>query len=469
MNHALTKALGRLLIAALAFMAPLSGQQISIEPIAFGMHRTAGGLWRGSSDPASFAGWGLRGGVTQGKWQLEADFINMRFFGVTGIPNRFTPEHGFSWAQHATGEAEEFDTDYGRLALTYQSGPLEAYAGKLAQNWGPGLHAITISQKAPTFPQFGFNWRINDMLRFRYLHGDLFSTQIDAQRTKYYGSHIGAQKVYIPRHLVAHRLEITPVELLTIGFTEQVVYGARGLELGYLLPFIPYWHVQHYLGDTDNVQMSADITLRPRPGVRLYGVFLVDEWKPDLTFEKINRNWFAWQGGLTWDSLVREGDQLLIEGAWTDHRVYRHRFYVNDTYSHKYPLGHWIGPHAQSLQARYIAPLGPAWVMVSYIGARRGELTRDMLEEQYATEPYVRFSGPTETVRSLELTCAIPVSRKLWLEGGINRITWENAGFDPTVPYNTDLPDVTKTSLTLGFYYNFDLPGYAITQIKERR
>ena len=456
----------QIVLIAAAVGTTLQAQTVTVEPIFFGMHRTTGGLWRAGEEPISFAGWGARGVVHQGKWSLAADFINMRFFGLTTLPNPFSPEQGFSWRQSPPGEPDEFDTDYGELVMTYDGGSFQAVVGKFAEQWGPGLHSLTLSEKPPTYPQFGFDWQLNAKVRVIYRHGDLVSRVPDSSRTSIYSGPIGQGRIQVSRHVAAHRLEIAPVDRLTVGFTELVIYGSRGLELAYLLPFIPYWHVQHYLGDIDNVQMSADITVDLLPGLSLYGVFLMDEWRPQDTFKTGNRNWFAWQGGLDGRSIILEQDRLLVEATWTDHRVYRHRFPVNDAASHGYPLGNWIGPHAQSLQVSYQLPWQDSRWSVAYLYAQRGELTTGMLEEQYATVPYDRFSGETETVGSLELTMVRNVYRKLWLEAGISRIRWDNAGFNPAKPAPTE--DVAKTSIQLGFYYNFDLPGYTITRMLDQ-
>ena len=66
-------------------------------------------------------------------------------------------------------------------------------------------------------------------------------------------------------------------------------------------------------------------------------------------------------------------------------------------------------------------------------------------------------------MKSLEFTLVRNVYRKLWLEAGISRIQWDNAGFDPANPAATK--NVSKTSLELGFFYNFELPGYSISRL----
>ena len=478
-----------LLLVVILTSAQLVGQGIAIEPIFFGIHRSTGGVWQGEAKPTYFAGWGIQGEVAYGRWTLQADLINMRFFGLRGLPNRFSPEQGFSWHQHATGAPEEFDTDYSSVKMVYEIGGFKALLGKFSQNWGPGLHSLTMSAKPPTYPQFGFEWRLSNRLRFIYTHGELFSGIIDTLRTPPTGRNlVGGQKVYLDRFIAAHRLEWRPVDWLTLGLVESVVYGARSIETVYLMPFMSIWSAEHYLGDTDNVQMSADLTWRPHPGLKLYGVFLMDEWRPQDTFKETNRNWFAWQGGLDWRSVLLGEDRLVAEATWTDHRIIRHRFPINDFYSHGYlsrdgylsedgyrynpgyPAGHWIGAHAQSLFMAYILPRWGSRFMVSYLYAKRGELTWDMLVDQYRNILYKRFSGSTETVQTFDVTVGRPVWKKLWVELGFSLIDWNNAGFDPAKPEVGNGNDVykNKTSITVGFYYNFNFPGYLTTLLQAQ-
>ncbi|MFC1542968.1 capsule assembly Wzi family protein [Candidatus Neomarinimicrobiota bacterium] len=444
----------------------LWGQDIKIEPIVFGIYKSSGDIWQVEDNPVSFAGWGVKGNIAQDRWQLEVDLILMRFFGLTGLPNRFSPEQGFSWKQHATGTVEEFDTDYTSMKLTYQVGGFTAMLGKYSQSWGPGLHSLTISDKPPTYPQFGFDWWISDNLHFSYLHGDLFSG-LQSQSVDLDSSLFGSRKVYLDRYVAAHRLEWQPFDGVTVGVLESVVYGGRGIETIYLMPVMSFWSAQHYMGDTDNVQMSADLSWQLSQTLKLYGVFLMDEWRPQSTFKKTNRNWFAWQGGFELRSIIGDQDYLAAEATWTDHRINRHRFPINDFYSHDYPLGHWIGPHAQSLMAYYLLPRWGYRFMLSYLYAKRGELTDEMITDQYNTIPYERFSGNTETIQNLDVIVTKPVWRKLWLEIAVSHCWWANAGFNPASPATGNLEDISKTSLNVGFYYNFNLPGYPITLIRS--
>ena len=88
---------------------------------------------------------------------------------------------------------------------------------------------------------------------------------------------------------------------------------------------------------------------------KLILLLFIDEWRPEWTFDKINRNWFGYQIGLNRSNVFIPGDDIFkLEYNWTDHRIYRHRFPINDSYSNGYSLGFWAGPHSEECLAIYI-------------------------------------------------------------------------------------------------------------------
>jgi len=459
-----------LTIVLLATTTWLYSKDITLKPIFFGIHRTTGGLWQSSTDPVSLAGWGLHGDGKYGAWKVSGDIILMRFFGLDRLPlNRLSPEQGFTWGQHGSDDPNMTDTDFSEVMISYDLGDLDIFFGKFSRSYGPGVHSLTISNKPPSYPQFGFDWQVTPNISFSSFHGVLFSALVDTHRTRLYGGgRYGTQKIYLDRYVVGRRLEWSPWESISIGLTETLIYGGRRVEPIYLISFVPLFWAEHYLADTDNLQMSADLTWRPLSKLKVYGVFLMDEWRPVRTFDKENnRNWFAWQAGIQATSLVRDNDHLIVEGTWTDHRINRHRSPINDFYTYNYPVGHWIGPHAQSLLAAYTVPLLMFRITAQYLYAKRGQQTEEMIYNQYKSIWYERFSGPTETFRTLDIFVAWQLFPRLltdlWIELGVCKTNWQNAGFDPFNPEANNLSDTNKFSWNLAFYYNFNMPGYNIT------
>ena len=351
------------------------------------------------------------------------------------------------------------------MMVSYKNENLHLQAGKYDLEWGPAYESITLSAKPPPVPRFGFDWQVFPWLTFKYNHAQLHSGEIDSLASANSTSLFGTRKILRSRYLVTHRLEISLPWGVKIGGAEIVVYGDRSIELVYLMPFISYWSAQHFLADLDNTQLSIDVAWEHASGLTFYGVFMMDEWRPGLTFDEANRNWFGWQYGLTGKDLLMPGDYMRLENTWTDHRIYRHRFPVNDYYSHAYPIGSWVGPHAELLTAIYRAPVLWGVGQAKFIRAKRGELTEQMITDQYATIEYDRFTGNTESLTSYRLSYYWPVWKKTWLEISANNILWSNPGFDPENPDRAVDDDVSKWSFNLGFYSNFSFRGYDVSDL----
>ena len=205
-----------------------------------------------------------------------------------------------------------------------------------------------------------------------------------------------------------------------------------------MLPFIPFFPLQNYLNDTDNLLMSADVQYFQQNNIRIYGAFFMDEWSPPYTFEKDNHNWFGWQTGFEWIDAFLPKSRLRMEYTWTDHRIYRHRFAVNDVYSCSVPVGFWAGPHAHEIYADYSFSVGNNHFEIMLSNAKRGMLTDSLLTDQYSRpneDPiYERFSDKTEEKKVILLSLNRHITEKLNLNLSYTFIDWKNAGFNPTVP-----------------------------------
>ena len=148
---------------------------------------------------------------------------------------------------------------------------------------------------------------------------------------------------------------LTINDKIILSASELVVYANRVIEMTYLLPFVPFFPLQGYVGEVDNVLLAGEIQYMINRDFMIYGAMLIDEWTPPNTFNNDNHNWFGLQFGLKKNKLFFLNDLLNIEYTWTDRRIYRHKFNVNDYYSYGYPVGFWAGPHAEELYVDYIA------------------------------------------------------------------------------------------------------------------
>ena len=175
-------------------------------------------------------------------------------------PNRFSPEQGFPWTLSGLEHVEIINPDFSEIKISYNMENLSLVFGKFIRSWGPRQHSLIISSKPPSYPQFGLDWHISSNLNFSYFHGELFSSMVDTHRTNIYAGRYGRPRIYVECYITAHRLEWTPLKQITLDLNESLIYGGRGVETLYLIPFIPLLSAEHYLVDSDNLQMSADLT-----------------------------------------------------------------------------------------------------------------------------------------------------------------------------------------------------------------
>ncbi len=442
------------IIFTIIYCSVLLSDSITISPIIYFNYESSGSTWIPEDKTISIGGWGFRSIAEFSNFTIELDTYNNRFFGIKEKPNSFSSEQGLSWVGN-NPEGEEFDFDFSNMKISYDYKSVVLEFGKFNRKWGPGVSSLTLSNKAPSFVQFGFNWKLNDNLNFEYFHGSLRSFHDDENNIAEYNL-IGVEKPQYNRFIAGHRLNWSISDKLHVSASELVVYGVREIDFLYLMPFIPFLSVQQYAGDLDNIQWAMDISWKLTNSFMLYSSLLMDEWDPSMTFSKPNRNWFAYQIGIKLNSLIVTNDSLIAEYNWTDHRVYRHQNSINDYYSHDYPLGFWGGPHSEEFFINYNFVRSGSIFNISYSNASRGELTEEMLVDQYDNVGYDRFSGIKETISIFKFLFTKPLENGFDLHFGISDINWKNG--KSTIEENQEiLIDISKTSLSIGFSYNFDI------------
>tara|TARA_B100001250_G_scaffold405826_1_gene423912 strand:- start:43 stop:1437 length:1395 start_codon:yes stop_codon:yes gene_type:complete len=435
-------------------LSSIFANRLCIAPIIYANYESNGGTWSPMEKSIGVGGWGLTMEGSIDNFNILMDAYNSRFFGLTDKPNYFSHEQGLSWVGNDPG-GEQFDFDVTNIKLSYNYKSIVFEMGKYSRHWGPGNSSLILSSKAPSFAQFGFTWDIGSTINFEYFHGSLRSLIEDDINSGIYEG-IGAEVPEYNRYVVGHRINWDLSENLTIGATETIVYGVRNIDLLYLLPFAPFLSLQQYKGDLDNIQWEFDIDWNINDNHNLYFSFLMDEWDPSMTFDKPNRNWFGYQIGTKIKNTVIDNDNFILEYNWTDHRLYRHQNSINDYYSHGYPLGFWAGPHSQELYFNYTFNKFNSIFSISYSNAKRGELTNQMLENQYDNIVYERFSNISESLETFKILVTKELSNGFEIHFGITNIDWHNANFNPFVDEQEGLIDSRKNSFSLGFSHNFN-------------
>ena len=179
----------------------------------------------------------------------------------------------------------------------------------------------------------------------------------------------------------------------------------------------------------------------------------------------------GFQTGLYWKDIYMYNDHFHLEYTWTDHRIYHHRFKVNDAYSWGYPVGFWAGPHAEEIYADYSFSLGGSHIQIMISFAKRGEFTDSMRVNQYSEQPsnipvYKRFEfdnsencgdciGIVETKQLIRLSVKRNLNEKMEIYVQYSYVHWDNAGFDPSSQYAQNIHHMGKHSLGFGIHYRY--------------
>ena len=191
----------------------------------------------------------------------------------------------------------------------------------------------------------------------------------------------------------------------------------------------------------------------------IHASIFIDEWRPEWTFKDKNRNWFGYHVGVNSKDIILPKDNLKIEYTWTDHRIYRHKFKINSSYTYDYPIGFWAGPHSEYFLANYLLMYNNIAFGFDFSFLKRGELTQAMIENQYddTNQNYDRYNNLSETRLLFGLNFFKSYhDKKVKTKIGLEWIDWLNAGFDPHLA-NATSKEIQKLSLNLSLITSTDL------------
>lgn len=205
--------------------------------------------------------------------------------------------------------------------------------------------------------------------------------------------------------LAAHRVSVGGARG-SVAVSEAVVYSSIMPDPVYVNPLVPYYLSQHNERSDDNVLWSLDFLVRPRPGLDLYGEFLVD----DLQYERTTGHpdkYGATLGGTAYTALLGLDAEVTAEYSHVRKWVYTHHLTQHRHEQDGRPLGFDLGPDADRLTVEVMTHPSPPWsVGLSYSRARKGEGTiTEPFEEGENPEPAFP-SGVVESTDRVALECA---------------------------------------------------------------
>ncbi|RMH72263.1 MAG: hypothetical protein D6675_04825 [Gemmatimonadetes bacterium] len=253
-------------------------------------------------------------------------------------------------------------------------------AGKYQLIFGPGYRGqLTLSDHAGSYPLIHCNLQLG-RIQFTSFTAFLKSMEIDSLRS--YRVENRNRILYRQKYMAGHRIEIQVHPRLQLGLEETVIYGDRGIDVGYLIPVMFFRSYEHYLNDPDNVGWGIDWSWRFHDNWQVYGEIFID----DLSLSKIGTTWWgnkqAFLGGLYAVRPFGLGNtEFRLEAVRINPWVYTHFFPVNRYTHDNLGLGHELGPDVLSLFGeirqyiswRWWVKLGTEWVQAGE-GGRGGDI-----------------------------------------------------------------------------------------------
>jgi hypothetical protein len=215
-----------------------------------------------------------------------------------------------------------------------------------------------------------------DFIKMKFDYGIAHFSSITASTV---GPYSQTRDSNYTKFIAFNSLRFSIPNLFDIGIGESVVYS-RGIDIGYLTPFIFYKFVEHSLQDRDNGTLFFDIQTHFIKDLQFQGTFFMDESLfGGLTEFNKQTNKVAFQLGSMWTEPVGVKDvSLTLQYTYIRPYVYTH-FNPKNTYtSFGQVLGNPIGPNADQIYSRLTYDFSD-WLSVSFVyeRIRKGENVYD--------------------------------------------------------------------------------------------
>ncbi len=206
------------------------------------------------------------------------------------------------------------------------------------QRIGLGDRSMLLSDFSNNYPFLQLNWRV-----WKLHYQNLFA-ELTAGPFRSPAMNMPLTKKY----MAAHHLSIQIGKRLSVGLFEAVIMSREaGFDLAYLNPVIFYRTVEGSLGSPDNVLIGVDADYQ-LASVRLYGQFLLDEFKFDELIQNSRGGWWANKWGLQLGAHYMDAFGINTLDVRLEHNRARPYLYTHNSSLNSYthfgmPLAHPLG------------------------------------------------------------------------------------------------------------------------------
>lgn len=195
-------------------------------------------------------------------------------------------------------------------------------------------YPILISGYGPIMDMVKLNFNYG-VASFHYIHGTTSGSYVEGNASNY------------SKHISTHKLKFTFPGAAEFSIGESIIYGKRGIELGYLNPFGFYKYVEQGMQDRDNGLFFLDFQSDFIENFEFHGILLMDETIDLLKFQKFH-NKIGIQTGFYWYSPFSFNDSYVtFEYTMFRPYVFTHTFEQNSYTGFDVPLSHPMGPNSE--------------------------------------------------------------------------------------------------------------------------
>ncbi len=291
------------------------------------------------------------GVAVAGALDSSSVFVANLYEGTASQGGRGTPDFGDF---NSLVEGVNFNSYVNEVYVEFPISRLRFLFGHTWLRWGPGESGtLALSAAAPAFDML----RVEGTMLRRLRYTQLVALLDPGPET----------------YLAGHRLEWSASSRITAGVTELARFDGTSQAPLYLMPFVPYsfWEKRPKTGqlspadstgvllDKNNVLLAADVAWEVRPGWRLHGEFLMDDYsfssdyKPDM---------LGYQAGADWRRTLKGRGAIgaAVEYSRVNNFVYsvwhHHDFEFNG-----FPTGYVLGPDVRALSGEASLEWGANW------------------------------------------------------------------------------------------------------------
>ena len=299
--------------------------------------------------------------------------------------------------------------------LAYGSQNVFASLGRTTLSWGPMRNGLALSDASQYYDNLAagystplgkgnFSYTFDAISVISMLSPFEWEKQTMASENAPHYWDLNQKRIYdeASKWIFGHRIDIQPVSWLRFGIGELNVVGGKHPYITDLNPFIIFHNT--YGEGFSNVMLSADISVSPFNGTRIYGEFAMDDFSgPTEDDARGKPTAQAFGGGIEFAFEFSEG-MLLLSGevyhtdTWIYNRWQPFLKWTNRTYTkselpgsrdlNDYPIGFKYGPDLNgfSIFADYI--LDNLKVRISFDRFEQGEIDLNT--------PYLNMDEPSD-------------------------------------------------------------------------